>query len=65
MIVASIGYLSGIGLDDELEDQGFKVQAGTGNFSLHHRVKTGSGTHPPSYPIGSRGSFLGGKSAEV
>jgi hypothetical protein len=31
---------------------------GTGNFSLHHRVQNGSGAHPASYPIGTRGSFL-------
>jgi hypothetical protein len=34
-----------------------------GNFSLHHRVKNGSGAHPASYPIGTRGSFPGGKAA--
>jgi hypothetical protein len=31
------------------------------NFSLHHRVQNGSGAHPASYPIGTRGSFSGGK----
>jgi hypothetical protein len=36
---------------------------GAGNFSLHHRVKNGSGAHPASYPMGARGSFLGGKAA--
>jgi hypothetical protein len=34
----------------------------TGNFSHHHRVQNGSGAHPASYPMGTRGSFLGGKS---
>jgi hypothetical protein len=34
-----------------------------GNFSLHHRVQSGSGAHPASYPTGTRGSFLGGKAA--
>jgi hypothetical protein len=29
-----------------------------GNFSLHYRVQNGSGTHPDSYPMGTRGSFL-------
>jgi hypothetical protein len=33
--------------------------AGAENFSLHHRVKTGSGTHPASYSIGTRVSFPG------
>jgi hypothetical protein len=27
-----------------------------GNFS-HHRVQTSSGSHPASYPMGTRGSF--------
>jgi hypothetical protein len=29
--------------------------------SLHHRVQNGSGAHPTSYPIGTRGFFSGGK----
>jgi hypothetical protein len=33
-----------------------------GNFSLH-RVQNGSGAHPASYPMGTRGSFPGGKAA--
>jgi hypothetical protein len=32
-------------------------------FSLHHRVQTGSGAHPASDPMGTRGSFPGGKAA--
>jgi hypothetical protein len=40
---------------------GVIVPAGAGNFSLHHRVQTGSGAHPASYPMGSRGLFLWGK----
>jgi hypothetical protein len=28
-----------------------------------HRVQNGSGAHPASYPMGSRGSFPGGKAA--
>jgi hypothetical protein len=30
-----------------------------GNFSLHHCVQNGSGAHPASYPMGTRGSFPG------
>jgi hypothetical protein len=30
-------------------------------FSPHHRVQTGSGAHSASYPVGTRGSFLGVK----
>jgi hypothetical protein len=41
-----------------------RVPVGTGNFSLHHRVQTGSGAHPASYAVGTRGSFSGGKAAE-
>jgi hypothetical protein len=37
--------------------------AGAGNFCLHHRVQNCSGAHPASYPMGTRGSFPGGKAA--
>jgi hypothetical protein len=33
------------------------------NFSLHHRIQNGSGAHPASYTMGTRGSFPGGKAA--
>jgi hypothetical protein len=36
---------------------GFRVPAGAGNFSLHHRVQTGSGAHPASYPMSTRGCY--------
>jgi hypothetical protein len=38
----------GIALGYELDDQGSTVQflAGAGNFSFHHRIQNGSGTHP-------------------
>jgi len=39
------------------------IRAGDGNFSLCHRVQNGSGAHPFSYPMGTSGSFLGGKAA--
>jgi hypothetical protein len=35
--------------------------AGAGNFSVHRRVQNGSGAHLLSYPVGTRGSFPGGK----
>jgi hypothetical protein len=46
-----------------LDDRGSRVRfpAGAGKFSLHHRVHNGSGAHPASYPMGTRGSFPGGK----
>jgi hypothetical protein len=55
----------GIALCYELDDQGSSVRfpVGAGNFSLHHRVQNGSGAHPASYPMGTRGSFPGGKAA--
>jgi hypothetical protein len=57
----SVGIALGYGLDD----RGSRVRfpAGAGNFSLHHRVKNGSGAHPASYPMGTRGSSPGGKAA--
>jgi hypothetical protein len=41
----------------------FPVRAG--NFSPHHCIQTGSGSHPASYPMGISGSFPGGKAAGV
>jgi hypothetical protein len=43
---------------------GVRVRAEAGNFSLQHRVQTGSGAHPASYLMGTKGSFPGGKAAE-
>jgi hypothetical protein len=54
-------WVSDYGLDDR--DSRVRFPAGTGNFSLHHRVQNGSGTHPASYPVGTRGFFPGGKAA--
>jgi hypothetical protein len=42
---------------------GIRFPAEAGNFSLHHRVQTGSVAHPASYPVGTRGAFLGDKTA--
>jgi hypothetical protein len=38
-----------------------RFPAGAGNFSLHHRVQNGSGAHPASCPMDTRGSFRGVK----
>jgi hypothetical protein len=48
-----------------LDDRGSRVRfpAGAGDFSLPHRVRNGSGAHPASYPMGTRGSFPRGKAA--
>jgi hypothetical protein len=58
---SSVGVALGYGL----EDRGSRVRflAGAGNFSLHHRVQNGSRARPASYPIGTGGSFPGGKAA--
>jgi hypothetical protein len=58
---SSVGAALGYGLDD----RGSRVRfpAGDGNFSLHHRVQNGSGPHPASSPVGTRGSFPGVKAA--
>jgi hypothetical protein len=37
------------------------IPGGGGNFSLHYRIQNGSGAHPVSYPMGTRGSFPGVK----
>jgi tRNA A37 threonylcarbamoyladenosine synthetase subunit TsaC/SUA5/YrdC len=42
---------------------GVRVSARAGNFSLHHRVQTGSGAHPASHPMGTRRSSPVGKAA--
>jgi hypothetical protein len=56
---SSVGIALGYGLDD----RGSRVRfpAGSGSFSLHHRVQNGFGAHPASYPKGNRGSSLGVK----
>jgi hypothetical protein len=57
----------GIALGYELDGRGSRVRfpVGVANFSLHHRVQTGSGAHPASYPMGTRCSFPGCKAAEA
>jgi hypothetical protein len=56
---SSVSIALGYGLDD----RGSRVRfpAGAGTFSLHRRVQNGSGAHPASYPMGTRGSFPGVK----
>jgi hypothetical protein len=47
----------------ELDYRGSRIRlpAGAGNFFLHHRVQNSSGAHSASYPMGTGGSFPGGK----
>jgi hypothetical protein len=35
-----------------------RIPAGARDFSLHHRVQTGSGAHPASYPMVTRALSL-------
>jgi hypothetical protein len=60
---SSVGLALGYGLDDRDSTVLFSAEAG--NFSLHHQVQNGSGAHPASYPMGTRGSFPAGKAAEA
>jgi hypothetical protein len=49
------------GLDDRMI--GVRFPAGAANFSLRRHIQSGSGTHLASYPMGTGGSFPGGKAA--
>jgi hypothetical protein len=57
----SFWYIQAPGLDNRCSRVRFP--AGSGNFSLHHRIQNTSGAHPASYPMGTRGSFCGSKAA--
>jgi hypothetical protein len=56
---------AGIALDYGLDDWGSRVRspAGARKFSLYYCDQNGSGDHPASYPMGTRGFFPGGKAA--
>jgi len=54
-VVQLVGY--------ELDDRGSNI--GREFFSLCHRVQTGSGVNPASYPMGTCGSFREDKAAGV
>jgi hypothetical protein len=49
--------------DYGLDDRAIEVRSPTGaeDFSSSPCVQTGSGAHPASYPVGTGGSFPGGK----
>jgi hypothetical protein len=57
----------GIALGYRLDDWGSRVQfpVVAWNFFLHHCIQNGSRYHLASYPMGTRGSFPGGKAARV
>jgi hypothetical protein len=54
-------------LDYWLDNRGSRVRFPVEalNVSLHHRLRNGSEAHPASYPMGTRGSFPGGKAAGI
>jgi hypothetical protein len=58
---SSVGIALGYGLDNR--GSRFPFPAVAGIFSLYNRVQNGSGAHPTSYPMGTRGYFPGGKAA--
>jgi hypothetical protein len=57
VVVIATGY----GLDDRAV--GVPNPGRVKNFSLLHVFQTCSGAHPASYPMGTGGSFPGGKAA--
>jgi hypothetical protein len=59
---SSVGIATGCGLDDG----GFRVRVPVGSRIFNSpRVRVGSGAHPASYPMGTGGTFLGGKAARA
>jgi hypothetical protein len=57
--VSSGSIVSDYGLDDRAI--GVRSPAGAKDFSSILCVRTSSGAHPGSYPVGTGGPFLGGK----
>jgi hypothetical protein len=57
---STAGIVLQFGLDNW--DSTVRFLVGAENFSLHHHIQNGSGTHPASCPVGTRGSFPGSKS---
>jgi hypothetical protein len=62
-LISNDNLLAGTALGYGLDDRGSRVRflAGTGTFSLHHRIQNNSGAHPASYTMVTRGSFPGVK----
>jgi hypothetical protein len=47
----------------DFEGAGIASSCGPDERGVEVRVTVGSGVHPASYPMGTGGSFLGGKAA--
>jgi hypothetical protein len=56
---SSVGIATGYGLNARVRFPAVK------DFSLLHSIQTDSGAHPASYPMGTGGSFPGGKAGEA
>jgi hypothetical protein len=56
---SSVSIVSGYELDDREIEVQFPAEAK--GFSSNLSAQTGSGTHPTSCTVGTRGSFRGGK----
>jgi len=56
-------FYKGIGYG--LDDRGLILTRGRDFSSLRHRVQSGSGAHPASSPVGTRGSIPECKAAGV
>jgi hypothetical protein len=60
--IMSRGRSGSIVSDYGLDDRAIEVRSQTGaDFFSSPCVQTGSGAHPASYPMGTGGSFPGGK----
>jgi hypothetical protein len=65
-ILVSVSWDSvvGIATASGLKTEGSEFESRWGQeFSVLHIVQIGSGVHPASYPMGTGGSFPGGKAA--
>jgi hypothetical protein len=62
IIIKGHGSSGSIVSDYGLDDRAIEVRSPAGaDFSSSPCVQTGSGAHPASYPMGTGGSFSGGK----
>jgi hypothetical protein len=49
-VLGAVGIIPRLTINGKIE---VPFPAGAGNFSLRHRVQTGSGAHPASYLMGT------------
>jgi hypothetical protein len=58
----SVGIATGYGIEDR---EGFEFESLWGQGFWLHIIHTGYGVHSTAYPMGARGSFIGGKTTGV